>query len=144
MPRRLVISIIASAWTLAAPASALADGIQAKGLRPARISFGQEIRIADYIVAGMTTVFDFYSDFCPTCRALAPGLEKLHATRDDIAVVLVNINRPGVKGIDWKSPVAKQFDLPLVGTPQFKVYGPDGRLKAEGKRAYELVTGWLN
>jgi hypothetical protein len=67
---------------------------------------------------------------------------KLHKTRDDIAVVKVDINRPGVKGIDWHSPVAKQFQLESI--PHFKVYGPDGTLKAEGDAADEMVTGWFD
>jgi hypothetical protein len=54
----------------------------------------------------------------------------------------VDINRPGAKGIDWDSPVSLQYNLP--STPQFKVYGPDGKLQSEGKHAYALVTGWLN
>jgi thiol-disulfide isomerase/thioredoxin len=105
------------------------------------ISQGQEVNLADYLVPGKTTIVDFYSEFCPPCRAIAPRLEKLHTTRDDIAVVKVDINRPGVKGIDWKSPVARQYALNSI--PHFKVFGPDGKLKAEGDAAYELVSGWL-
>jgi hypothetical protein len=46
-----------------------------------------------------------------------------------------------VKGIDWQSPVAKEFGLESI--PHFKVFGPDGKMKAEGDSAYEMVTGWL-
>ncbi len=56
-------------------------------------------------------------------------------------MVKVDINRPGVKGIDWQSPVARQFSLESI--PHFKVYGPDGKLQAEGDSAYEMVLGWL-
>jgi thiol-disulfide isomerase/thioredoxin len=108
--------------------------------RPAEISFGSRVKLADYLVPGKTTIFDFYSTYCPTCMSMKPSIERLHATRDDIAVVLVNINRPGFKGIDWDSPVSKQYGLDY--TPQFKVYGPGGKLVAEGKPAYTLVTGW--
>jgi thiol-disulfide isomerase/thioredoxin len=99
------------------------------------------VKLTDYLVPGKTTVFDFYSPYCPTCRAIAGDLERLHENHGDIAVVLVNINRPDVKVIDWQSPVAKQFDLP--STPQLKVYNPDGKLAADGKAAYQLVTGWF-
>jgi thiol-disulfide isomerase/thioredoxin len=112
-----------------------------KGLKPLVISNGQRVKLADYLVPGKTTVFDFYSDYCPTCRSIAGDIEKLHEGRGDIAVVLVNINRPGVKTIDWQSPVAKQYNLP--STPQLKVYGPEGKLVAEGKPAYQMVTGWF-
>jgi thiol-disulfide isomerase/thioredoxin len=130
-------------FLIAAPLLLAAAGVHEKGPRPLVVSNGQKVRLADYLVPGKTTIFDFYSDFCPSCRAIAGDIEKLHEGRDDIAVVLVNVNRPGVRGIDWKSPVSAQFDLPSVGTPQIKVYGPDGKLVAEGKPAYQLVTGWF-
>jgi len=85
-------------------------------------------------VPGKTTVFDFTSEYCPPCCGYAEPLHKLHADRADIAVVKVDINRPGVKGIDWKSPVAKQFALHSI--PHFKVYGPDGKLIAEDRIEY--------
>ena len=128
---------------LAAPLLLRAAEVHEKGLRPLVISNGQKVRLADYLVPGKTTVFDFYSEFCPSCRAIAADIEKLHEGRADIAVVLVNVNRPGVKGIDWKSPVCAQYDLPSCGTPQLRVYGPDGRLVAQGKPAYQMVTGWF-
>ena len=56
-------------------------------------------------------------------------------------VVKVDINRPDVRGIDWGSPVAKQYGMQSI--PHFKVFGPDGKLQAEGKPARELVTGWF-
>jgi thiol-disulfide isomerase/thioredoxin len=119
----------------------LAAEIHDKAPKPLVISNGQKVKLSDYLVPGKTTVFDFYSEYCPTCMAIAPDMEKLHERRGDIAVVLVNINRAGVKAIDWQSPVAKQYDLP--STPQLKVFGPDGKLVAEGKAAYQLVTGWF-
>ena len=61
--------------------------------------------------------------------------------REDVAVVKVDINRPEHKGIDWKSPVAQQYALQSV--PNFKVYGPDGKLVAEGKDAAKMVYGML-
>jgi thiol-disulfide isomerase/thioredoxin len=134
-------SFIALAAVLAIPLAVLAGGNQTKGPKPAHISQGQEVKLADYLVPGKTTVFDFYSEYCPPCRAIAPRLEALHMTRDDIVVVKIDINRPGVKGIDWKSPVARQYKLQSI--PHFKVYDPDGNLKAEGDEAYELVNSWL-
>ena len=134
-------SFIALAAVLAIPLAVLAGGNQTKGPKPAHISQGQEVKLADYLVPGKTTVFDFYSEYCPPCRAIAPRLEELHMARADIVVVKVDINRPGVKGIDWKSPVARQYNLRTI--PHFTVYDPDGKLQAEGDEAYELVTGWL-
>jgi hypothetical protein len=76
---------------------------------------------------------------------MAPALEKLHASRSDIVVVKVDINRPGVKGIDWKSPVVKQYGLHSI--PHFKVFGPDGKMLAEDtteeSKARRMVQKWL-
>ena len=121
--------------------SALAEDTHVKGAKPARISMGKEVNLADYVVPGKTTIFDFTSEFCPPCRAIAPHVEKLHETRDDIAVVSVDINRPGIKGIDWSSPVARQYKMQSI--PHFKVYGPDGKLLAEGDAARKMVTAWF-
>jgi thiol-disulfide isomerase/thioredoxin len=141
MSRHHCILALTLAAFFAVPLALRAGDPPVKGPTPVHISQGQEVNLADYLVPGKTTIVDFYSEFCPPCRAIAPRLEKLHTTRDDIAVVKVDINRPGVKGIDWKSPVARQYALNSI--PHFKVFGPDGKLKAEGDAAYELVSGWL-
>ncbi len=141
MPRRPLIIALGLAVLTAGLLTARAADNHAKGPKPIHISQGQPVNLPDYLVPGKTTIFDFYSEYCPPCRAIAPQLEKLHAARSDIAVVKVDINRPGVQGIDWKSPVARQFDLNSI--PHFKIFGPDGKLKAEGDEAYELVTGWF-
>ena len=121
--------------------SAFADNGRTKAAAPEHIAYGAEVQITDYLVPGKTTIFDFTSQYCPPCRAVAPLLEKLHASRDDIVVVKVDINRPTFKGIDWNSPVAQQYELRSV--PHFKVYSPDGKLIAEGKPASQLVYSWL-
>ena len=113
----------------------------AKPSAPARISHGKSVEIQSYVAAGRTTIFDFTSEYCPPCRAIAPRLHKLHADRADIVVVEVDINRPGIRGIDWSSPVAKQYGLHSI--PHFKIYAPNGQLQAEGDDAYGLVMGML-
>ena len=105
------------------------------------VSHGERINLSDYLVSGQTVIFDFSSQFCPPCMAIAPHLEHLAETRDDIVLVTVDINRPGVQGIDWGSPVAQQFGLRSI--PHFKIYGPDGAMQAEGDRAYSMITQWL-
>jgi thiol-disulfide isomerase/thioredoxin len=138
--RHLSLALV-SAVSLALAVAARAEGVHVKGPTPLHISHGQEITLADYLVPGKTTVFDFYSEYCPPCRAIAPKLEKLHAERADIAVVKVDINRPGIKRIDWQSPVAREFHLQSI--PHFKIFGPDGKLQAEGDDAYETILGWV-
>lgn len=106
------------------------------------ISRGEEVRLEDHLVPGKITIFDFYSMYCPPCNAIAPKLAQLQSRRDDIAVVRVNINRPGVRGIDWQSPVARQYDLHSI--PSFIIYDADGRRMAEGTDARALVQGWIS
>jgi thiol-disulfide isomerase/thioredoxin len=102
-----------------------------KGTEPAHIAQGQVVDLSTQTVPGKTTVFDFTSKYCGPCQMYNEPLAKLHASRADVAVVKVDINRPDVKGIDWKSPVAKQYSLQSI--PHFKIYGPDGKLVAEDK-----------
>lgn len=129
---------------LAAANSAAAARGAEKPARPLHVSYGQPIKLSDYLMPGKTVVFDFYSDFCPPCVQVAPTLARLHAQRADLVVVKVDINRPGLRGIDWQSPVAKQFGLRSI--PHFKVYGPDGKLLAEDSRdspkARQMVMAW--
>ena len=120
---------------------ACAADARTKPEKPEKISHGAEVTITDYLVPGKTVIFDFTSEFCPPCRAIAPKLDALHAAREDIVVVKVDINRPEHKGIDWKSPVAQQYKMQSI--PHFKVFGPDGKLTAEGKEASALVYGML-
>jgi len=125
----------------APPAPAAAAGDHTKNALPLHISHGQAVVLADYLVTGKTTIFDFYSEYCPPCRALSPLLERLHKARPDVAVVKVDINRPGVVGIDWDSPVVHEFGFDSI--PHLKVYAPNGTLQSEGDPAREMVIGWI-
>jgi thiol-disulfide isomerase/thioredoxin len=128
----LLVSLALSATALAAP----------KGAEPAHIAMGQTIVLADHLVPGKTTIVDFTSKYCGPCQVYNEPLAKLHAARTDLAVVKVDINRPDVKKIDWSSPVAQQFKLQSI--PHFKVYGPDGKLVAEGNDARAMVHKFVD
>ncbi|HEY5550327.1 MAG TPA: thioredoxin family protein [Opitutaceae bacterium] len=141
MKRKLFVAAPLALAIALSPLASIAGANKEKTEKPERISQGQEVQITDYVVKGKTTIFDFTSEFCPPCRVIAPKLDKLHADRADIVVVKVDINRPDVRGIDWKSPVARQYALNSI--PHFKVFGPDGKLKVEGDEAYELVNGMV-
>jgi len=112
-----------------------------KNPTPDRIAHGQEVDILTHVVPGKTTIFDFTSEYCPPCRAIAPYLHKLHAERADIVVVEVDLNRPGVSGIDWASPVARQYGMNSI--PAYKIYGPNGKLMADGDEASRQVRALL-
>jgi len=105
------------------------------------VSHGEQIELTDCLVPGQTVIFDFFSKYCPPCVQLAPYMEELAESRDDVMLVTVDINRPGVRGIDWESPVARQFALRSI--PHLKVYGPDGALVAEGDQARAMIIQWL-
>ncbi|MBP7864374.1 MAG: thioredoxin family protein [Acidobacteria bacterium] len=137
----LMLVFLAGCSDTAGPAagagSSPAGAKAGEAVKEKTISQGERIRIEDHLVSGKTVIFDFYSDGCPPCRRLSPILSKLAEKRPDIALVKVDINRPGTGGIDWQSPVAQQFELSSI--PHLKVYSPEGKLEAEGKAAMEIV-----
>lgn len=102
---------------------------------------GQTLEINSLLVKGKTTVIDFYSPFCPPCVKLAPLMAKLANKRPDLAVIKVNINRPGVNGIDWRSPLAQQYQIRRV--PFLMIFNPQGKLVAQDREAVDAVGGWL-
>lgn len=135
-------SALAGSDDAAADGSAAATGENAKGELPVVLAQGQEIDITQHLDRGRITIVDFYSEYCGPCRRIAPYLLKLHQDREDITVVKVDINRPDVRGIDWTSPVARQYKLRSI--PHFQVYDPEGRLLAEGREAMGLIQGYLD
>ena len=72
---------------------------------------------------------------------ISPLLEELGEKRPDLQIVKVDINRPGVTGIDWQSPLARQYDLKSI--PHFKIYDSKGNVVDEGDPAYKKIMGWL-
>jgi thiol-disulfide isomerase/thioredoxin len=102
---------------------------------------GAALDINSLLVKGKTTVIDFHSPYCPPCVKLAPLMAKLAKKRPDLAIIKVNINRPGVNGIDWRSPLAQQYQIRQV--PFFMIFNPQGQSVAQGREATQTVGGWL-
>ncbi|MDB6113761.1 MAG: hypothetical protein JWQ62_706 [Lacunisphaera sp.] len=125
--------------------SAFAVGTHVKGPKPIVISQGAEVALADFLVPGKYTIFDFTSEYCGPCRAYAEPLYALHQQRNDLAVVKVDINRSEIHKIDWDSPVAKQYELHSI--PHFKIYGPNGALVAadapNDPAARLIINKWI-
>jgi thiol-disulfide isomerase/thioredoxin len=101
------------------------------------LSHGRMLSVDSLAAAGTITVVDFSSDYCAPCVDLAMFLiqtSKSYPAR--YAIRRININRPGFVGIDYKSPVSRQYnikDLPFI-----VVY--DNKMKvAEGNAARQ----WL-
>ena len=105
------------------------------------ITRGEEIDIKKHMVEGKTVIFDFFSPFCPPCVRIKPYLKKLNENGGDVVVKFINLNRDGVQGIDWKSPVVKQYQVSSV--PHFKIYDGSGNLVAEGEEAYGKVMEYI-
>lgn len=99
---------------------------------------GAEFAIEAHLKGGKTNIVDFYSDYCPPCRKISPLLKKLEKKRSDLVVLKVDINRKGVKGIDWMSPLARQYGLQSV--PHFQIYDGEGKLVKQGQEAYMAVA----
>ncbi len=102
---------------------------------------GEMMQISDFIQGDQITIFDFYSEYCPPCRRISPLLKQLDKKRKDIVVFKVDINRPSKRGIDWKSPLAQQYNLRSV--PHFIIYNSDGELELEGKPAFGKIERYL-
>jgi hypothetical protein len=68
-------------------------------------------------------------------------MEKLAARMPEIAFVKLNINRPQVQGIDWRSPLAQQYRLKSV--PYFMIFNPQGKVVAKGPEAQKMIKDWL-
>ena len=67
---------------------------------------------------------------------MEPRLEQL-TRKTRLVIMKVNINRPGFQGIDWQSPVARQFELRTV--PYLVLLDEQGKLIAEGQQAKDMV-----
>lgn len=102
---------------------------------------GQKLDIKKSLVKGKVNIFDFYSVYCPPCMRIAPLLDKLTEKDPGIVVNKVDINRKGVTGIDWRSPLAQQYKLDSI--PHFKVYDASGKLIAEGEAGFSYVIAAL-
>jgi thiol-disulfide isomerase/thioredoxin len=102
---------------------------------------GEETDISTLAQKGKTTIFDFYSDYCPPCRKISPLLQKLDDQREDIVVVKLDINRKDAKGIDWASPLARQYNLRSI--PYFVIYDAAGEKIADGQDAAQQVFSFL-
>jgi len=100
------------------------------------------INLTSMVVSDKLNIVDMYSEFCPPCRAIAPYLEKLAKARPDIHVIRIDINRKGHRGIDWGSPIAKQFNLRSI--PHFILVDGEGKVLKEGKSAYKKIVGMIN
>lgn len=102
---------------------------------------GQTYAITEYLTKGKMNLVEFTSAASPPCQALNPKLAALAAQKPDMVVNQLVIDRPGTQGIDWQSPLARQYELRSV--PYFMIYDSGGKLLAEGEPARKMVARML-
>ena len=107
------------------------------------IGNGERVEIAEHLVRGRITVFvvtnltdSFGASFHDECR-------QVHAQRDDVAVVFVEINRPGIKWMDGDSPASAQFDVKTHGIPRVILYDAAGQPMPEEMNEQATIWRWL-
>lgn len=71
---------------------------------------------------GKVTIFDFYADWCASCRKVDGHVYKRIADGDtSLAYRKLNI-------VSWESPVGQRYMKEVPSLPLLLVYGPDGKL----------------
>ena len=93
--------------------------VTARGQPVEVISHGAQVDINKHLALGNVTIVDFYADWCGPCRQLSPSLEQIARTDPEIALRKIDI-------VNWKTPVARQFNLTSI--PQVNVYNRGGAL----------------
>lgn len=102
---------------------------------------GSQLDVRRYLTPGKYTIVAYLSPYDEPSTSLEPRLVQLSQVRNDIAVRTVNINRPGVEGVDWQSPIMQNTQIQKL--PYFLIYDPAQNLRAKGRPAYEGVMQWL-
>lgn len=105
------------------------------------ITGGEKTDIKQFVVADKTTLIDFFSEYCPPCKRLSTELRKLVELKADLVVIKIDVNRPGVKKIDFDSPVATQYQLEKL--PTLMIFEPGKDKPQTGDDASGTVAHWL-
>ncbi len=102
---------------------------------------GQLFNVTEYLTRGKINLVCFTSADCPSCQALEPRLIALAERDSQIVLNQMVIDRPSSAGIDWQSPLARQYELRSI--PHFQVYDGSGNMLAEGEPARKMVSKML-
>jgi hypothetical protein len=103
---------------------------------------GTPVDLRRYLAPGKYTIVEYYSPFSNDSVMLEHSLHQLvTAQQTGFAVRAINVNRPGVQGIDWQSPIVQEQGITTL--PYFQIYDPHQGLRAHGRPAYEQVLQML-
>jgi len=102
------------------------------------------VDIASHLVPGCITVFVLTSPYSSFSAEFDDECRQLHAQRDDVAVVFVEINRPGIKWLDGDSPAAVQFNVKKRGIPCVTLYDAAGQPMPEEMNEQATIWRWLH
>ena len=106
------------------------------------ITHGNAVELEPYLSDDKHTIIMFHSPFCPPCRKFRPMLEALAERSDKYVLRKVDVNRPGVFGIDYQSPVSRQHGVPFL--PFVAVANQNQELYAEGQPALRQLLEELD
>ena len=98
---------------------------------------GLPFEVSETLARGQITVVEFASRSCSSCRNLEEKLSQLQSASPKLAIRRVEIDRLGSQGVDWQSPLVRQYNLSSV--PHFKIYDATGKLISEGEPARKQV-----
>lgn len=98
---------------------------------------GEMTDVTRELATDRQTLVVFASRHCQPSEQMRRALKILACVNDDVAVLDVEIDRRDAEAIDWRSPVATKLKISRV--PELKLYGADGKLRAEGKAARRVV-----
>lgn len=98
---------------------------------------GERINKSDFTGDEKRTIFYIHSSHCQYCVQMKPLVEKLAQVDPTSRVVEVELDRKGYDGIDYHSPIGKQFAIEAV--PAFVVFNKTGRLQAKHTEAKTFV-----
>lgn len=116
--------------------------LQATGYLPLNADKpGAPVNVQQYLVPGKYTIVEYFSPYSDSYAIFEPRLVRLPEFRHDVAVRTVNVNRPGVQGVDWDSPIIQSVRIRSL--PYFEIYDTTQKLRAHGRPAYEQVLQWI-
>lgn len=136
MPTQLFRTVAGICLTFTLCCAATAQEVSYRTLNADKA--GEEVQVEKHLVDGKINVIDFTSAYCPPAKAFTSELAKLAKKKPDLVVGVIEINRPGQRGIDWDSPVAQQYRLRHL--PHLRIYDEKGELVAEGQEAKDQLV----